>query len=154
LEESLTGSREIRTTSRRQIELAIESKQFDDIVSRQGREIVAKIYKLNKNADVGFRRKNLASLLYRYFSDMTKVMRNLETCLKANASAFFVIGNNSTIAGNQPLAIRSGDVLAETAEVIGWRLERRIAITVTKEKRPHSRHSITENEIVWFRKQD
>jgi DNA modification methylase len=152
IEESLTGSREIRNGERRALEALIESGKLQEIPSPLARKIVLNVYCLNKHAPVGFRRKNMAALLYRYFMDMSKVLRNLDTCLKRNGSAFFVIGDSATVAGDEMVSIRSGEVLLEIAEHLGWELERRIPITVTKENRPHSKHSITENDILWFKK--
>lgn len=152
IEESLTGSREIRKSDRKKVEELIEQELFDDLLSPTAREIVSSIYTMNKNAQVGFRRKNMAALLYRYFSDMTKVFQNLNHYLKPGASSFFVIGDNVTEAGGQEVAIKSAQVLTEIAEHIGWNVRERIPITVTKENRPHARHSITENDIIWCQK--
>lgn len=149
IEEALTGSREIRNGTRREIETAIEAGDFSAIPSEAARTIITKVYLLNLNAEVGFRRKNMASLLYRYFADMALVMRNLDYCMKPNASAFFVIGDNLTTAGGQEVPIRSADVLVEFGEHLGWEIRQRIPITVTKESRPHAKHSITENDIIW-----
>ena len=152
IEESLTGSREIRNGERRSIEERIEAGDLDNIHSRTAVDVVRKVYELNRDADVGFRRKNMASLLYRYFSDMTLVMTNLDACLKPGASAFFVIGDNVTTAGQNEVVIKSSRFIRDTAEHLGWATEQVIPITVTKEKRPHSKHSITDNDILWFKK--
>jgi hypothetical protein len=141
IEESLTGSREIRNGDRREFEASIEHALFDSVPSLTARAIVTKVHRLNKSADVGFRRKNMAALLLRYFGDMTKVFRNLDVCLKPGASAFFVI-------------IKSADVLTETAEDLGWKIRERIPITVTTENRRHAKNSITENDIIWCQKPD
>jgi DNA modification methylase len=154
IEESLTGSREIRNGDRRELETSIENARFSDMPSLTAREIVTKVHRLNRSSDVGFRRKNMAALLLRYFGDMTKVFRNLDVCLKAGASAFFVIGDNVTTAGNQEVIIKSADVLTETAEQLGWKVRERIPITVTTENRRHAKHSITKNDIIWFQKPD
>ena len=97
----------------------------------------------------------MAALLLRYFGDMTKVFRNLDVCLAKGASAFFVIGDNLTTAGDQEVVIKSANVLAETAEYLGWKIQERIPITVTTEKQRHARNSITEKtEIIWCQKPD
>lgn len=152
IEQSLTGSREIRDRARRVIEDSINRHQFKDIYSATACETISQVYKLNKTANVGFRRKNMAALLYRYFADMSRVIRNLDVHLKEGGSAFFVIGDNVTLAGGKEIRIRSGQALVEMAEAVGWRVLRRLAITVTKEKRPHAKHSITANEILWCEK--
>lgn len=152
IEESLTGSREIRNGTRREFETSIEHGDFTDIPSPSAQRIVSSVHRLNKDADVGFRRKNMAALLYRYFADMVKVFRNLDNALKPGGSAFFVIGDNMTVAGGKEVPIKSADVLSEMAEHLGWRIHQRIPITVTTEKRPHAKNSITDNDIIWCKK--
>jgi hypothetical protein len=149
IERSLIGSREIGNTTRREIETAIEAGDFQDIPSPSARRIISSVYRLNKDADVGFRRKNMAALLYRYFADMTMVFRTVNDALKPGGSAFFVIGDNVTTAGGKEIAIKSADVLTETSRYFGWNVHDRIPITVTLEKRPHTKNSITNNDIIW-----
>lgn len=152
IEESLTGSREIRTATRRELEVRIEREDFSGIASWSAQQIVSKVYWLNKKADVGFRRKNMAALLYRYFSDMTMVFRTVDKALTENASAFFVIGDTMTVAGGTSVMIKSADVLTETARSLGWEVRERIPITVTLDKRPHTVNSITDNDVIWCEK--
>lgn len=152
IEESLTGSREIRTAIRRDIEVAIENEDFADIPSQLAQRIISKVYRLNKNSEVGFRRKNMASLLFRYFTDMTKVFQTIDKALNAGGSAFFVIGDTMTIAGGTKVPIKSADVLTEMALALGWKVCERIPITVTTDRRPHAVNSITDNDIIWCKK--
>ena len=99
---------------------------------------------------MGFRRDNTAALLYLYFQDMSKVMQNLDPLLRAGSSAFFVIGDNRTTAGGKEIKIKSGEVLQEIGESIGWKVADVIPITVTTENRLHAKNSITTNEIIRF----
>jgi hypothetical protein len=94
----------------------------------------------------------LAALLLRYYRDLALALTNIDRAVTKDGSLFFVIGDNKTVAGGTPLAIRSGEVLKEIGESLGWSLRRTIPITVTKEARPHHRNSITANEIIWFRR--
>jgi hypothetical protein len=91
----------------------------------------------------------MGSLLFRYFADMTKVFQTVDKALKARGSAFFVIGDTMTVAGGIQVPIKSADVLAETALALGWTVRERIPITVTTDKRPHTRNSIKDNDIIW-----
>jgi hypothetical protein len=152
IEESLTGSREIRVAKRRELEKLIENEDFSEIPSESARRIIAKVYSLNKKADVGFRRKNMGSLLFRYFMDMAKVFQTVDTALKQRGTSFFVIGDTTTLAGGTKVAIKSADVLTEMAMAIGWTVRERIPITVTTDKRPHTANSITDNDIIWCEK--
>lgn len=152
IEGSLVGSREIAKAARDQIDSRIEAEEFDEIWSTSAVETVQHVYSLNDQADVGFRRKNKAALLYNYYRDMTTVMRNLEFATSHEANLFFVIGDNQTKAGGENVTIKSGVALREIGKKIGWNLVDVIPISVTKENRLHNRNSITENEIIWFSK--
>ena len=84
----------------------------------------------------------MASLLYRYFNDLTKVLANLDCLLKDNAAAFIVIGDNYTIAGQQDIVIETTDIIHETTDKLGWKLEDIIPISVTTEAIRHVRNSM------------
>ena len=82
--------------------------------------LVKKIYSLNEDADVGFRRRNLPALLYKYFSDMAIVFEGMMRLLRPGANAFVVAGNNHTIAGGQRVDINTVELLKELAEAKGF----------------------------------
>jgi len=152
LEESITGSREIKTRDKNDLEEKIDALDWGDINSFTAQKIVSEVRRGNMNSDVGFRKQNMASLLYRYFSDLSLVSQNIDKCVKPDGSVFFVIGDTKTEAGDKWVAIKSGQVLKELGLSLGWKLVDVIPITVTTEDRPHSKNSITENDIIWFRK--
>ncbi len=130
----------------------------DDLETHVGSEVAAHVIREvhNRNGrsdvDVGFRRRNMAALLVRYYADMWKVLRNLSAAVRPGAYLFFVIGDNKTVAGSKTIAIRSGDALPEMGVAVGWRLLERIPITVTKENLLHLRHAISTNEVLVFRR--
>lgn len=152
IEDTLIGSREISLEEKDLIDEKINSKSLAEIKSKNARDTIDRIYFLNKDADVGFRRKNLAALLYRYYVDMTKAMINMDKVIKEKGSIFFVIGNNKTLAGGEEVDIESDIFLKETAKALGWNLKKEIPITVTQENRLHNKNSIKENDILWFEK--
>lgn len=152
IEDALIGSREIGKTQRLAIEAKIRGGELDAIPSSTARNTIRTVLEANAGEDVGFRRKNMPALLYRYFSDMARVLRNLHLVLRKGGTAAFVIGDNTTTAGGKEVAIRSGRALAELAVAAGFELVEKIPITVTKEVRLHMKHSITENDILRFRK--
>jgi len=155
VEKKLVGSREIRKTERDAFERCIDGADFGEIRSQTAVEMISRVHELNRKADVGFRRKNKAATLYRYYEDMTKVMHSLDNIVSPEGSLFFVIGDNKTTAGGddgEKICITSGKILIETGLAIGWNLAEVIPITVTQEDRLHNKNSITENEIVWFKK--
>lgn len=148
IEERLTGSREISKLEREKIDGLIENGQFEGIPSPLAQRLISKVYRLNAGASVGFRRKNMAALLYRYFADMTAVLTALHPLLRERGSAFFVVGDNRTKAGEQELHISTTAILAETAQILGWKLREEIPITVTTENLKHIRHAITTNTVL------
>ena len=83
-------------------------------------KIVDLIEKLNKNSDVGFRRKNLSALLGKYFLDMQKVFEGMHLVLKPGSHAYVVIGNNHTIAGNKRVEIDTTTLLSDLAKSVGF----------------------------------
>ncbi len=152
IEDTLIGSREIPLNEKEVIDQKIRERDFGEIKSKTARNTINLIYSLNKDADVGFRRKNMAALLYRYYVDMSKAMENMDIVVKKSGSIFFVIGNNKTLAGGEEVNIESDVFLKETAKALGWKLEKELLITVTQENRLHNKNSIKENDILWFKK--
>jgi hypothetical protein len=152
LESALIGSREISKKRKDSYDALIDQGNFSGIYSETAKSIIKEVRRRNLKSDAGFRRQNMASLLYLYFRDMSSVMNNLSPLLPGGASAFFVIGDTRTTAGDKEIHITSGKALQEIGISLGWNLEDIIPITVTTENRLHSKNSITENEIIWFRK--
>lgn len=152
LEHGLTGSREIRETERRALEDVIDDVDLEALLgSRTAARIVRRVHRLNGGAEVGFRRRNMAALLLRYFADMRDVFTNVGRTLRPGAHLFFVIGDNKTTAGDELVDIPSAVVLSELGKSRGWSLLERIPISVTKDAVLHSRHSITTNQVLCFR---
>jgi DNA modification methylase len=152
LERSLTGSREIKKFDRNVLEEQIGSTTIDKIGSATALDITKKIYTLNANADVGFRRKNMGALLLRYFQDLHKTLTSVDTAVKNGGSMFVVIGNNYTKAGDEKIAIENTKYTVEMGRQLNWNLVEEIPITVTKEGFNHEKHFIATNSILWFSK--
>ncbi|HZL25042.1 MAG TPA: hypothetical protein VFC39_00775 [Acidobacteriaceae bacterium] len=88
--------------------------------------LVERINMLNTRAVVGFRRRNLAALLGRYFLDMQAVLGDMKQLLRKNGRAYVVVGNNSTIAGGEPVSIETAALLADVATRVGFKVEHSI----------------------------
>lgn len=150
LERTLTGSREIINGERASIESIIPQANKDEIGSHTAIKTIQTVFELNYNADVGFRRKNKASLLYRYFRDLFLTLKSVNKIVRNGGQLFFVIGNNKTIAGGKEIVINSTKALEEMGKALKWRLKDKIPISVVKENFRHSKHTITQNNILWF----
>jgi hypothetical protein len=77
--------------------------------------VIDQIANLNEGTEAGFRRRNLPSLLAKYFLDMTKVLEGINDCLKPGCFAFIVVGDNHTIAGGQRVDIPTSRLLQDIA---------------------------------------
>lgn len=153
VERALIGSREIQTSRKNELE-----REFFDNYNRcplpqEIKETIKRIYDLNHNAQVGFRRKNTPSLLYRYFMDMRTALLQMHRLLKENGICMIIIGDNITTAGNAKcqIPILTGRFLKLIAEDIGFETEEEIPITVSRENVAHFRHAITKNKVLIFR---
>jgi hypothetical protein len=152
IEDVLIGTREISKKKKKDLEDTIDEGRFELLKSKTARLIVSEVRRRNTNSVAGFRKQNMAALLYAYFKDMGLVLNNLNFILRPGSSAFFVIGNTKTTAGGKVIHIDSAQVLREIGRSVGWKVADSIPITVTTENRRHSKNSITENEIIWFKK--
>ncbi|NTR69942.1 DNA adenine methylase, partial [Enterococcus faecium] len=151
-EAEMTGTREISKGIREEYDKKIESEPLLELNSITAIDIVKKIYFENKDAEVGFRKKNTATLLYLYFKDMAQVFENIDIVTKNDSSMFFVIGDTKTTTGSSTVSIESTKVLSEIGMNLGWTLKERIPITVSVDAHKHMKNSITENTILWFEK--
>lgn len=84
--------------------------------------LVQEIDRRNRKSEVGFRRRNTAALLGKYFLDMKDVLENMHKCLRPGAPAFIVVGSNHTIAGGQRMTIDTPGIIREIAEDIGFEM--------------------------------
>ena len=150
LEEQLTGSREIRRSAKDQAEadlLDVDATQLlpDTVVTS-----VRDIYHANRSADVGFRRANMAALLWRYFCDMKQSMAVVANVLRPGAKAFYVVGDSRTKAGGNWVTIETTGSIGLIGEQVGLRETERIDIDVTTENFRHIKNAITKNQIIVF----
>lgn len=152
IEAEMTGTREIKKSTRKHYEQLIAGNDFSSICSPLAKEVIKKIYIENSLADVGFRRKNMAALIYMYFRDMSDIMNTLDIVVKEKGYICIVIGDTKTTTGKGEVVIRTTEVLRETASALGWTLVYDIPISVTIERYVHLNNSITENNILIFQK--
>lgn len=152
LEESLVGNREITKSKREELDKELEENFNASLLPSEIISVLKKIYWLNKNANVGFRRKNTAALLFKYFLDMYQGINQISKVLKKDKFAFFVVGNNSTIAGDQNIEIPTDDFLTLIAEKNNFRLIEKIPMTTQRGYMIHSKNSIkSESILIWRR---
>ena len=110
----MIGNREISTRARDDY-LATYAAQKDWLPTKTC-HVIDRIDRLNSQGPAGFRRKNLAALLSKYFFDMREVLLSIRGLLRPGGDAFLVVGNNRTTAGGELIEIRTADHLAAIAE--------------------------------------
>ncbi len=152
IENNLIGSRDIKLKERKIYEAIIKKNLPKLINSKFALNTIKKIFKLNNSNNVGFRKKNMSSILIRYFMNMEKVMKNLDKIIKINGKLIFVIGDNFTTAGNEKIKIQNSKILEEIGQSLNWKLIEKIPITVTKENTINIKNSISNNDILIFKK--
>ena len=154
VERALIGSREIQTSLKNRLEQEFFDSYDRCPLPQEIKETIKRIYDLNYDAQVGFRRKNTPSLLYRYFMDMRAAMLQIHRLLKKDGVCMIIIGDNVTTAGDAKcqIPILTARFLKLIAEDIGFRTEEEIPITVSRENIAHFRHAITKNKVLIFRR--
>lgn len=140
LERAMIGSREISAREKAKWEAAIIHSP--NPLPGEVTELLAEILQKNKNAQVGFRRKNTAALLCRYFFDMREALVDLRRVLKPAAQAALVVGDNSTVAGGDKIEIPTARFINLIAEQNGFRLRDVMPMTITTPYNIYSKNAI------------
>ena len=114
----MIGNREITVRGRREYWEYFErnSARLPASVSCLARRVDT----LNAHGAVGFRRRNMAALLAKYFFDMRTVLEELLRVVKPGAPVYVVVGRNYTIAGSERVEIETADLLGDIAESLGY----------------------------------
>lgn len=146
VEHGLIGSREIGTYERRQIEEIIQNGGGGLPISI--RTYLQDLFERVEKADVGFRRKNMPSLLLRFFKDMEAVLNNSYYALRPEGEAMIVIGDNRIRVDKDFERIPTTDFVEDIALSCGFELLERIDISVTTENFVHIKNAITENVVL------
>lgn len=113
--------------------------------------VIDRIHHLNQDANVGFRRQNLPSLLARYFFDMRRVLETFPRLLRPGAPAFVVVGNNHTIAGGERVEIETDQLLGELGEVAGLYLVEQIPMEMLVSRDIFKKNASSAETILCFR---
>src|SRR5207245_11501275 len=99
IKEKLIGERDLSDKDRIRLEEEFAARFNELMIPTQAKELISRLLDLNKRAKVGFRRRNVAANLYRYFGGMSKTISEMARVLKRGGNCTMVIGDNYTIAG-------------------------------------------------------
>lgn len=154
LENNLTGSREIRKREKAAFEEELMSDTATSLLPLKVVSALRNIHEKNRASEAGFRRQNMASLLWRYFVDMRENISRVYSLLKPGSTAYYVVGDSKTNAGGEWTLIETGANLLAIAETIGFDARSMLDISVTTENYNHIKNAITKNEVLSFKKPD
>jgi site-specific DNA-methyltransferase (cytosine-N4-specific) len=150
LEWGMIGNREIADARRRALEAQLLSSEHglpETVLSP-----IREIHHRNAAADVGFRRRNVAALLYKYFADMQASFVQVKDVLEPGARFVVVIGNSSTVAGDEPYEICTDEWLTEIAVAQGFEHYESIPMTDQAGYMRHSKNMIKAETIIVLEK--
>jgi site-specific DNA-methyltransferase (cytosine-N4-specific) len=116
------------------------------------RDLIDRIDMLNAGTNVGFRRKNLPALLSKYFFDMKDVIAGMKYALKPGSYSYVVVGNNHTIAGGHRVDIRTAQLLADIAALVGFEVEPSLSMEMLVSRDLFKKNAMASEEILAFRK--
>jgi len=151
IERSLTGSREIKKAELNNLDNMILSGEMS--LPNKVKKSIYHICTVNKDdSNAGFRKKNTAALLLRYFDDMKRVLGNSYRVLKPGATAFFVVGDSKTKLKDEWYQIRTSEFIVEIAKSIGFEASVFLDISVTNDNKVNSKNFIEKNSILQFKK--
>jgi DNA methylase len=149
----LIGERDLPDRERVTVEDEFAARYDELMMPKQAKELISKILDLNRRGEVGFRRRNVAANLYRYFSGMSKTVSELVRVLRKGGSCAMVIGDNYTIAGGDTkVDIPTTKLLEQTMELHGLRMSRRIILTPTPAYMRYANQMIQNEYIVIARR--
>jgi site-specific DNA-methyltransferase (cytosine-N4-specific) len=111
LDKQMIGNREISEKER--LTYWNLFQENNNILPESVVNIINKIHSLNYHYQekIGCRKKNLPSLLAKYFFDMRDVLQGIYKLLKPEGTAYIVVGSNHTNAANQRIDIDTPMVL-------------------------------------------
>ena len=146
VEHQLIGSREIITKQRQELEQIIVDRT--SILPDGVCDYLHTLHHRLSMADVGFRRKNMPSLLTRFFLDMASVLENCCDILRPGGEAMIIIGDNRMRVDSDYERIPTTKFVSDIAVNCGMELVECIDISVTTENLVHMKNAITENVVL------
>jgi site-specific DNA-methyltransferase (cytosine-N4-specific) len=119
VESLMVGTREITDKERLQGWSQFETRKKE--LPRETISLIERIASHNHGPDVGFRRRNLPSLLARYFLAMSDAMRSARSLMAPGSYAYYVVGNNSSTVNGEKVEIPTDRFLFAIGQQVGWK---------------------------------
>lgn len=146
----MIGNREV--TERGRINHWTEYERRKHLLPMITQALIERIDRLNKDKQVGFRRRNLSALLAKYFFDMRAVLEQQLTLLRPGGTMFMVVGNNRTTAGDEIVEIRTALHLTKIAEMLGFRICGSVSMEMLKSRDIFRNNAMPSEQILRLQK--
>lgn len=101
--------------------------------------------------EVGFRRRNLPSLLSKYYLDMLDSMKKSRSLLKPGKLGFFVVGNNFTRVDGEKKIIPTDQFIWEIGEAAGWQQEAMLDMEMIPSQDIFKKNTGSSEKVLAFR---
>jgi DNA modification methylase len=151
-DQRMVGNREVTEGLRRSYWSKFE--QEGALLPQSVNALIRRIDRLNADADVGFRRRNLPALLSKYFFDMKDVIEGIYRVLKPRSFAFVVVGNNHTLAGGHRVDIQTASFLQDIAAQVGFHVSESLPMEMLVSRDIFKKNATASEEILAFYKTD
>ena len=138
----------------REVSTRLRDDYWDTYISRKDLlpadtcRLIDCIHHLNTRNPAGFRRRNLAALLSRYFFDMREVLISIRGLLRPGGDAFLVVGNNRTTAGGELVQIRTADHLSAISEALGFEVAESLSMEMLPSRDIFRKNAVRSERII------
>lgn len=150
LDIQMIGNRELTTGNHTEYWTTYEKHKT--LLPSSTQYLIERIDILNRSNKVGFRRRNLAALLSKYFFDMREAIQQSYTLLKPGGKTFLVVGNNRTTAGDEQIEICTADHLGKISENLGFNLVDRLSMEMLVSRDIFKKNAMPSEQIIWLEK--
>lgn len=152
IKKMMIGERDITPSERDRLEEEFLDNYYTLPLPSIAKETIKKILEANRKHNVGFRRRNKASTLYRYFMGMSSCILEMARVLKNDCYCSIIIGTNRTKAGGKEwVNIKTHEILKEIAKDAGFKDIKTIPITPTAPYMIHVNNRISDEYILIFK---
>ena len=133
LKTSIIGERDISENQRLKLEEDFITNYEDIPIPSHIKSIIRHLLLQNRKNKVGFRRRNLASTLYRYFNDMHQCIDEMNRVIRPGGTLCLITGDSYTkVGGTKKVLIPTTRTIREMTEGVGFKLLKIISMTPTQ----------------------
>jgi SAM-dependent methyltransferase len=150
LERALIGNREIGEAERLRLEQALDTNDGDlpDPVLQFCWKLLEKAH----SPDHGFRRRNVPSLVFKYFVDMAAMFGAVRIVVRPGGLFALVVGANRTRLQGEEITIDTPQLLATLAAARGWCVEEVLTLDTYHRYDVHQENSIRQERLLLLRR--